>query len=148
MEFGICRYLFHQFFHHIDKASGLFSPYNTDTAVELIDTLSANQSATSVVQLTLSPFFTRHYSILTHTINNYYKPRSLTTTKDNSENNGFKKKPMTKSNYTYVIIWRKKLTPPLIFLLLMLHRGNDCILKNLMTKAMYIRTSQSREKNQ
>lgn len=86
MEFGAChQYLFQQPLNHIDKTFGLFFPYNTDTAVELIDALSANQTATSVVQLTLSPFFTRHYSILPHTINDYYRPRSLTKRQDTLE---------------------------------------------------------------
>jgi hypothetical protein len=50
-------------------------PYNTDASIELIDALSSNTEADSVVQLSENISYTRHYTSLTHTISSFYKPR-------------------------------------------------------------------------
>ena len=69
--------IFHKLFKlFCDRPLGPFFPYNTDSAVELIDSLSSNQTATSVVELTLNKFFTRHYSILPRAINNFHQSRA------------------------------------------------------------------------
>ena len=51
-------------------------PYNTDAAIELVDALSSNTQATSPVQLTENPSYTRHYSTLTSVISSFYKPKT------------------------------------------------------------------------
>ena len=52
----------------------LFS-YNTDASIELIDALSSNTEADSVVKLSENIFYTRHYSTLTAVISSFYKPK-------------------------------------------------------------------------
>ena len=52
-----------------------FFPYNTDASVELVDALSSNTQANSVVQLSENIFYTRHYTSLTYTISSFYKPK-------------------------------------------------------------------------
>lgn len=51
-------------------------PYNTDSAIELIDALSSNTQATSAVQLTENSSYKRHYTTLVATVSSFYKPRS------------------------------------------------------------------------
>lgn len=51
----------------------LFS-YNTDASIELVDALSSNTEAKSVVQLSENICYTRHYSTLTHAVSSFYKP--------------------------------------------------------------------------
>lgn len=53
-----------------------FSPYNKDAIVELIDSLSSNQHATSPVMLSLNPLFTRQFSSIARAIESFYKPRN------------------------------------------------------------------------
>ena len=48
-------------------------PYNKDTAVELIDAISSNGSASSVAELSL--YMERNYSSISYCISDYYKPR-------------------------------------------------------------------------
>mgnify|MGYP001190815920 FL=1 len=50
-----------------------FFPYNTDASVELVDALSSNTQADSVVQLSENICYTRHYTSLTHAISSFYK---------------------------------------------------------------------------
>ena len=50
-------------------------PYNTDASIELVDALSSNTEADSVLQLSENISYTRHYTSLTHTISSFYKPR-------------------------------------------------------------------------
>ena len=52
-----------------------FFPYNTDAAIELVDSLSTNLQAKSPVELSLNPCHSRHYSSLPHVIGGYYKSR-------------------------------------------------------------------------
>ena len=52
-----------------------FFPYNTDASVELVDALSSNTQADSVVQLSENICYTRHYTSLTHAISSFYKPK-------------------------------------------------------------------------
>jgi hypothetical protein len=54
---------------------GLF-PYNTDASIELIDAISSNTNAKSVVQLTENSRYTRHYSTLTPVISSFYKSKT------------------------------------------------------------------------
>jgi hypothetical protein len=51
-------------------------PYSTDACIEIIDALSSNVSTQSQIKLTLSPFFTRDHTSLSHAISSYYKPRN------------------------------------------------------------------------
>ena len=50
-------------------------PYNTDASIELVDALSSNTQADSVVQLSENVCYTRHYTSLTHAISSFYKPK-------------------------------------------------------------------------
>ena len=50
-------------------------PYNTDASIELIDALSSNANAGSVVQLSENACYTRHYTTLTAAISSFYKPK-------------------------------------------------------------------------
>jgi hypothetical protein len=50
-------------------------PYNTDVSIELIDALSSNINAGSVVQLSENVYYTRHYTTLTPAISSFYKPK-------------------------------------------------------------------------
>ncbi len=52
-------------------------PYNTDASIEIIDALSSNISSQSQIKITLSEFFTRHHTSLSHAISSYYKPRNM-----------------------------------------------------------------------
>ncbi len=47
-------------------------PYRADATMNLIDAMSANTSATSPVQLTLSPLFPRQYSSLHDAVDNFF----------------------------------------------------------------------------
>ena len=51
-------------------------PYNTDASIELIDALSSNTRADSVVQLSENICYTRHYTTLTPVISSFYKPKT------------------------------------------------------------------------
>lgn len=51
-------------------------PFSTDVCIEIIDALSSNVSTQSQIKLTLSPFFTRDHTSLSHAISSYYKPRN------------------------------------------------------------------------
>ena len=51
-------------------------PYNTDSAIELIDALSSNTQATSAVQLTENSSYKRHYTTLVATVSSFYNPRT------------------------------------------------------------------------
>lgn len=53
-----------------------FFPYNTDASIELLDALSSNTKADSVVQLSENICYTRHYTSLTHAISSFYKPKN------------------------------------------------------------------------
>ncbi len=48
-------------------------PYRRDTLFDLLDALSSNTTARSVVELSLSPFFRREYSSITDGIDNYFQ---------------------------------------------------------------------------
>jgi len=50
--------------------------YRADATMDLIDSLSTNSYAHSVVELSLSPFFHRGYSSLTDSIDNFFKATS------------------------------------------------------------------------
>jgi len=50
-------------------------PYNTDAAIELVDSLSANTNADSVVQLSESSEYSRHYTTITSAVSSFHKPR-------------------------------------------------------------------------
>ena len=50
-------------------------PYNTDSSIELVDALSSNTGAGSVVQLSENVCYTRHYTSLTYAISSFYKPK-------------------------------------------------------------------------
>ena len=50
-------------------------PYNTDASIELVDALSSNTQADSVVKLSENVCYTRHYTSLTHAISSFYKPK-------------------------------------------------------------------------
>jgi hypothetical protein len=50
-------------------------PHNTDASIELIDALSSNANAGSVVQLSENARYTRHYTTLTAAISSFYKPK-------------------------------------------------------------------------
>ena len=52
-----------------------FFPYNTDASIELVDALSSNTGADSVVQLSENNCYTRHYTSLTYAISSFYKPK-------------------------------------------------------------------------
>jgi hypothetical protein len=52
-------------------------PYSTDSCIEIIDSLSSNISPQSQIKITLSEFFTRHYSSMSYAISSYYKPRNM-----------------------------------------------------------------------
>ena len=52
-----------------------FFPYNTDASIELVDALSSNTQADSVVQLSENLFYTSHYTSLTYAISSFYKPK-------------------------------------------------------------------------
>ena len=45
--------------------------FRADTTMELIDALSSNTTARSVVELSLSPYFHRHYSSVNDAIGNF-----------------------------------------------------------------------------
>jgi len=47
-------------------------PYRRDTLLDLLDALSSNSSARSVVELSLSPFFRREYSSITDGIDQFF----------------------------------------------------------------------------
>jgi len=48
-------------------------PYRQDTLFDLLDALSSNTTARSVVELSLSPFFRRSYSSITDGIDNFFQ---------------------------------------------------------------------------
>ncbi len=48
-------------------------PYRRDTLLDLLDALSSNTTARSVVELSLSPFFRRSYSSITDGIDNFFQ---------------------------------------------------------------------------
>ena len=48
-------------------------PYRRDTLFDLLDALSSNTSARSVIELSLSPFFRREYSSITDGIDNFFQ---------------------------------------------------------------------------
>ncbi len=48
-------------------------PYRRDTLLDLLDALSSNTIARSVVELSLSPFFRREYSSITDGIDNFFQ---------------------------------------------------------------------------
>ena len=48
-------------------------PYRRDTLFDLLDALSSNTTARSVVELSLSPFFRREYSSITDGIDNFFQ---------------------------------------------------------------------------
>ena len=48
--------------------------YNTDASIELVDALSSNTEANSVVQLSENICYTRHYTTLTSVVSSFYKP--------------------------------------------------------------------------
>ena len=50
-------------------------PYNTEASIELVDALSSNTDADSVVKLSDNISYTRHYTSLTHSISSFYKPK-------------------------------------------------------------------------
>ena len=50
-------------------------PYITDASIELVDALSSNTKADSVVQLSENICYTRHYTSLTYAISSFYKPK-------------------------------------------------------------------------
>jgi hypothetical protein len=52
-------------------------PYSTDVCIEIIDALSSNVSTQSQIKLTLSQFFTRDHTSLSHAVSSYYKPRNI-----------------------------------------------------------------------
>jgi len=47
--------------------------YRSDTLLDLLDALSSNSSAQSVIELSLSPFFRREYSSITDGIDNFFQ---------------------------------------------------------------------------
>jgi len=51
-------------------------PYRRDTLFDLLDALSSNSTARSVVELSLSPFFRREYSSITDGIDNFFRGTS------------------------------------------------------------------------
>ena len=51
-------------------------PYRRDTLFDLLDALSSNTTARSVVELSLSPFFRREYSSVTDGIDNFFQATS------------------------------------------------------------------------
>ncbi len=51
-------------------------PYRRDTLFDLLDALSSNTTARSVVELSLSPFFRREYSSITDGIGNFFQATS------------------------------------------------------------------------
>ena len=51
-------------------------PYRRDTLFDLLDALSSNTTARSVVELSLSPFFRREYSSITDGIGHFFSGRS------------------------------------------------------------------------
>ncbi len=51
-------------------------PYRRDTLLDLLDALSSNTTARSVVALSLNPFFRREYSSITDGIDNFFQARS------------------------------------------------------------------------
>ncbi len=51
-------------------------PYRRDTLLDLLDALSSNTTARSVVELSLSPFFRREYSSITDGIDNFFQAAS------------------------------------------------------------------------
>lgn len=55
-------------------------PYNTDASIELVDALSSNTKADSVVQLSENICYTRHYTSLTYAISGFYKPKDKAAT--------------------------------------------------------------------
>ena len=59
--------------------------YRADTAMELLDALSSNQSARSVVELSLNPWFRREYSALYKAIEECFSPVSSAATDKLSE---------------------------------------------------------------
>lgn len=50
--------------------------FRADATMELIDALSSNTTARSVVELSLSPYFHRHYSSVNDAINNFFDASS------------------------------------------------------------------------
>ena len=48
-------------------------PYRSDTVLDLLDALSSNTTAQSVIELSLSPFFRREYSSITDGIDNFFQ---------------------------------------------------------------------------
>ena len=52
-------------------------PHSTDACIETIDALSSNISTQSQIKLTLSSFFTRDHTSLSHAVSSYYKPRNI-----------------------------------------------------------------------
>jgi len=59
--------------------------HRADTAMELLDALSSNQSARSVVELSLNPWFRREYSALYKAIEECFSPVSSAVTDKLSE---------------------------------------------------------------
>jgi hypothetical protein len=51
-------------------------PYRRDTLLDLLDALSSNTTARSVVELSLSPYFRRSYSSITDGIDNFFQAPS------------------------------------------------------------------------
>ncbi len=51
-------------------------PYRRDALLDLLDALSSNAIARSVVELSLSPFFRREYSSITDGIDNFFQATS------------------------------------------------------------------------
>ncbi len=51
-------------------------PYRQDTLLDLLDALSSNTTARSVVELSLSPFFRREYSSVSDGIDNFFQATS------------------------------------------------------------------------
>ena len=52
-------------------------PYRRDTLLDLLDALSSNTTARSVVELSLSPFFRRTYSSITDGIGHFFQATAL-----------------------------------------------------------------------
>src|SRR5580698_6853870 len=59
-----------------DKIYQLF-PSRQDAAMDLVDALSSNTSATSVVELSLSPLHRRNYCSITRVLDEFYSPTDL-----------------------------------------------------------------------
>ena len=59
-----------------DKIYQLF-PSRQDAAMDLVDALSSNTSATSVVELSLTPLHRRNYCSIRRVIDEFYAPSDL-----------------------------------------------------------------------